>query len=355
MVRILQGLLVAIGILAGILLISNLDKGIDVISKTEIQVVLLPGGTLQNVVDTFPGTQITDAEAGYVSVPAAKKTELERQIARHREVQLTLPVVTTPSFDFKRYTEAVKVQFNSYLDGDLGVIGYMSRPKPLPITDSLPEMLKRSLSYLVPGLFLGIAVGFFAALLAVWKPRAGKFLDAGQGFLMSLPDFFVVVLLQFLAIAINKLAGSPVIIIMQFVKQTPLLIPMLAISILPAALVYGTLRIAFEREWEEGYIKTAYAKGLSRPSVIFVHMMRNTMEDFLTIIPRAVSVALTSLVVVEVMAGIFGLGGYAVNQSIAYVTSLATTCAILAGFSLLVQGLFAILRSRVVVSAKEGA
>ncbi|TCP57657.1 ABC-type dipeptide/oligopeptide/nickel transport system permease component [Tumebacillus sp. BK434] len=355
MVRILQGLLVAVGILAGILLISNLDKGIDVISKTEIQVVLLPGGQLEHVVEAFPGTKITDAAAGYIAVPAGKKEVLERQIARHREVQLTLPVVTAPSFDLARYTKALQEQMKSYLDGDFGKIGFMSRPQPIPVTDSLPEMLKRSMSYLVPGLFLGITLGFLAALLAVWKPKAGKVLDTGQSFLMSLPDFFVVVLLQFLAIAINKLAGSPVIIIMQFVKQTPLLIPMLAISILPAALIYGTLRIAFEREWEEGYIKTAYAKGLSRPSVIFVHMMRNTMEDFLTIIPRAVSMALTSLVVVEVMTGIFGLGGYAVNQNIAYVTSLATTCAILAGFSLLVQGLFAILRSRVVVTTKEGA
>lgn len=355
MVRFLQGLLVAVGILAGILLISNLDKGIDVISKDQIQIVLLPGGNIHNVINAFPGTAIVDEGAGYISVPAAKKEELERQIGRHKEVQLTLPVVTTPSFNFSRYGEALNVQIKSYLDGDFGVIAYKSRQKPIPITNSLAEMIKRSLSYLLPGLLIGVAVGFLAALLAVWKPKVGKVLDAGQGLLLSLPDFFVVVLLQFAAISVNKLVGSPVIIIMQFVKQTPLLIPMLAISLLPAALIYGTMRIAFEREWEEGYIKTAYSKGLSRPAVIFRHMMRNTMEDFLTIIPRAVSVALTSLVVVEVMANIFGLGGYAVNQSIGYVSSLATTCAILAAFALFVQGLFALLRSRVVVSTKEGA
>ncbi|MFD2170270.1 ABC transporter permease subunit [Tumebacillus lipolyticus] len=355
MIRILQGILITVCILLGIVLISNVEKGIDVISKEEVQVVLLPGGKLQSVVESFPGAVIVDESAGILKFPPETLKAMSSQLNRHKQVQAVLPVVTTPSFDFKNYAEALKNQANSYLDGDFGAIGYFSRPQPVPISSSLDDMIKRSLSYLVPGLFLGIIFGFAAALIAVAKPKVGKVLDVGHGFLMSLPDFFVVVLLQFLAIAINKMAGSPVIIIMQFVKQTPFLIPMLAIAILPAALVYGTLRIAFEREWDEGYIKTAYSKGLSRPRVIFAHIMRNTMEDFLTIIPRAVSVALTSLVVVEVMAGIFGLGGYAVNKSIAYVTSLATTCAILAGFALIVQGLFAYLRSRVIVNTKEGA
>ena len=120
-------------------------------------------------------------------------------------------------------------------------------------------------------------------------------------------------------------------------------------------LIFGALRIAVAREWEEGYIKTAYAKGLSRTTVILWHMLRNTMADLLSVLPKAVSVAITSMVVAEVMCGIFGLGGYAINSSIYRVTSLPTTCAILAVFAIVCHLVIAVLRKRLVVDTKEGA
>jgi oligopeptide transport system permease protein len=59
--------------------------------------------------------------------------------------------------------------------------------------------------------------------------------------------------------------------------------------------------------------------------------------------------------VAEVMTGIFGLGGYAINQDILSVTTLPVTCAILAVFAMLAHLGVALLRKKTTVETKEGA
>jgi oligopeptide transport system permease protein len=66
-----------------------------------------------------------------------------------------------------------------------------------------------------------------------------------------------------------------------------------------------------------------------------------------------VSVGVTSLVIAEVMTGVFGLGGYAINPRIQIVTSLPTTCVILALFVMAAHLIAALLRKQFVVGTKE--
>ncbi|HEU4964428.1 MAG TPA: ABC transporter permease subunit, partial [Bacilli bacterium] len=163
-----------------------------------------------------------------------------------------------------------------------------------------------------------------------------------------------VVLLQMGAILIDRATGHPTVIVVQFGDDVPFLVPLLAISVLPATLIYGTLRLAVEREWTEGYIKTAASKGLARMPIFFTHILRNTMEDLLTILPRGVTVAVTSMAVAEVMCFIFGLGGYAISPSVVHVTTLTTTCGILAVITMLLHLVLALVRKRFVVNTSEG-
>jgi ABC-type dipeptide/oligopeptide/nickel transport system permease component len=216
-------------------------------------------------------------------------------------------------------------------------------------------MLGRSLGYLIPALLGSVLLGGGVALWAVLQPRIGRFLDTLHVAMLGVPDFFMIVMLQFGAIFIDRQAERTVVMVMQFAGEAPFLIPFLAIMIMPALVIYGTLRIAFAREWDEGYIKTAFMKGLSRKSVVLWHIFRNTFEDFLSVFPRAVSVALATMVVVEVMTGIVGIGGYAINTSVVFTDALPTTCAILAIFAVLTNVVVSFVRKRYVVNTKEGA
>jgi oligopeptide transport system permease protein len=356
--RTLKGLMIALFILVGIFLVSNLDKGMVTTAPDRLFVYTMPGYEWKDVVKQVPNTTVLDEKNRIVGVPEGQTDEYMLTFKRIRAVAQERNVPTDPSISLHLYFMELKKQLQQYLKGDMGTLKYKAAFDPFhkyTINNQLPKMIGRSLAYLIPGVLFGIVVGYMLALVAVWKPRAGKVMDAVHAFLLGIPDFFLVILIQMLAIQLAKSAGHTVILIMQFGDHVPFLIPFLAISLLPSALIYGALRIAVAREWEEGYIKTAYAKGLSRTMVILVHILRNTMEDLLTILPRAFSTGISSLVVAEVMTGIFGLGGYAINQDILSVTTLPVTCAILAVFAMLAHLAVDLLRKKTTVQTKEGA
>ncbi|TCP59655.1 ABC-type dipeptide/oligopeptide/nickel transport system permease component [Tumebacillus sp. BK434] len=349
----------------GILLIANLGKGILVVEPDQLGLKLMPGVTLAEVAARYPDITIVDETHNIVQLPTGTRKDFwarfDRDCSQYYPacyIDRSLSVPKAPTFSFSAYSEAVGEQLKGLFQGEYGAVIYNTGRKgqrEVPITETLGMMVGRSLSYLIPGTVLGIALGYLLALCAVWRPWLGRGIDKLHGLLLGLPDFFIIVIIQMLAIQLAKQSGHKVINIMQFGSEVPLLIPMVAISILPALLVYGTVRIAVKREWEEGYIKTAYSKGLSRTRVFFRHILRNTSEDLLTILPRTITAAITALVVAEVMTGTFGLGGYTSNPSIAQVTSLPVTCAILACFALASNALFLLLRKLIVVNTKEGA
>ncbi len=344
-------------VLLGIFFVSHLGSAFDAVARDRLQVTLLPGASGQEVVDRISGTTLISEDPNVIiGFPDEKESEYRALIQNDKQVDLAFQVPTLPRFNLDQYITSLKQSLDMYASGNFGEIVFQNGFifKNVPITKHLTELMTRSFSYLIPGVVLGVVSGIAIAYLAVWLPRIGKVLDASNRLLMSIPDFLMIVIIQLIAIFIDQKVNSTLIVVMQYRDQTPFLIPMLGIAILPSAIVYGVLRIAFAREWQEGYIKTAYSKGLSRKLVISRHMFRNTVEDLLTILPRAVSVAIASMVVAEVMMMIFGAGGYPFAQSVNGVSSLATTCAVLAIFTLSVNGLIYFLRDQLDVRKERG-
>ncbi|MBL0388235.1 ABC transporter permease subunit [Tumebacillus sp. ITR2] len=358
--RLIKGLLICLFIFIGIFLVANVDKGVQHQELDKVNVELthkaaLDGVTLQTVTDSVPDTHVADSNL--VTVPFGQVAEYVQKLKSNEYVMDAKPVaMEPPTFAFKAYVYGLKQQINQFASGDIGTITYKSNPsRAYPVSNLLPDMVVRSLSYLIPGFLLSLVLGYGLALTAAWKPRVGRVMDRLHALLLALPDFLLLVLFQFVAILLAKLAGHNVVLIMQFAGDIPLLIPLLTVSIMPALLLYGTLRIAVEREWQADYIKTAYSKGLTSTATLLYHILRNTTADVLAVLPRAVTVSITALVMSEVMCGIFGLGGYALNEKLVLVTSLPTTCGILACFALLAHGILFLLQKMLIVNTKEGA
>lgn len=354
--RLLKALLIGLLVLVGILLISNLDKGVERYASDKLQVLPRGDRELAEIVAPMPGVKILNPDQNIISVPPEKFAEYGAELKRKGFVASVMLVEQDPKFSITQYGAFLRQKLVQYTKGDFGTITYKRNPyRDYPITLTLPKMIMRSLGYMSTGLLIGLAAGFAFALTAVLAPRIGRIFDLFHGFLLSLPDFFIVVMLQFFGILLAKMAGHNVIAIMQYVNKVPFVIPTAAIAILPGALMYGILRIALQRELDEGYIKTARSKGLTHSMVVLRHMLRNTTVDLLAAMPRIFSVAITSMVVAEVICGIFGIGGYAINRDLLRTTSLPTTCAILAAFAMTGQLIIALLRKLLIVKTKEGA
>lgn len=352
--KLLTGVGVLLGVAAGIILLSNLMFAFG--SKTDtsrLYVYTYPGrAALTEVVARVPGTRIIDASSGLVEVPAGQAVKYRKEFLLKDGVRTVLGVTEPPKVSFKWYKEAVERQLKEFADGNFGAV-YMRTGKAVPIGQYLRLMLETSMKYYLPGLLAGVAAGYTGAYLAARLPRAGRVMDGVHGVLLGIPDFFLVVLLQVLGIYLVRWTDDQVFKILQYNSGTPFLIPFVTIAVFPALLVYGTLRLAIEREWKESYILTAYAKGLSYPAVIRKHILRNTREDVLAVLPKAVTASLAGMVIAEGLCQIIGIGGYYINPKFAGYSSLTATCIVLGGIALVLQLIIHLLRLRFTVRRKE--
>lgn len=354
----LIGLGIALGVVIGIILLSNLSSAFRSTPDLDhLYIYTYPDrATLQEVVHTVSNTRVADAASGLVEVPEGQAVKYRGIFILKFGVRAAMYVTSPPHFSPAAYKDAVFSQLSGYARGDFGVIAMSSSGKKV-YTKTLGEylglMLKTSMKYYLPGLLAGVAAGYLLAVLAAVSALPGRLLDGIHAVLIGIPDFFVVVLLQLLGIYLVKWTGDQVFKILQYNTGTPYLIPFVTISLFPALLVYGTLRQAVRREWGENYILTAYAKGVPYKRIITKHILRNTREDVLAVLPKAVTVSMAGMAIAEGLCQIIGIGGYYINPKIGQVTSLPATCIVLGGIALILQFIIYLLRQWLTVRPKE--
>lgn len=97
------------------------------------------------------------------------------------------------------------------------------------------------------------------------------------------------------------------------------------------------------------------SKGISNCGILIKHVLRNTLEDLFSVLPKATNIAITSMVIVEVIMRIKGLGGI-IMPNVDYMpqgNAMVSIFLVLAALSLLLQAIYAIFRKLLVVRIKE--
>jgi oligopeptide transport system permease protein len=352
---ILKWTLLGVLTVVGIFFLSNVGSLFINQAPDKLRAAFGPGIDWNAVTSQLPGTTVVDPKAGILAVPYGRTQSYSDRLARIQGIYRVSPVPVEPAISWHHYTFVLKDQLNGYLHGDLGSIRNTASNKDIPIRQALKDMAVRTCSYFVPGLLLAAVLGVGLSIAASLWRRLGKALDGVHALLVGLPDFILIVLLQLAAIYISKFTEQRVILIVQLGKEAPFLIPFLTIALVPGVLLYGTMRLAFQRELSRDYVATARAKGLSRREVLLNHVFRNVLEDLLTALPKATTLALAGMAVAEAICNILGLGGYIVNPVYQNVNATPVTCVLLAAVAIAFHGLYAMLRRTFVISTKEAS
>ncbi|KIL37041.1 hypothetical protein SD71_05140 [Cohnella kolymensis] len=342
--------------LAGIFLLGNLNKAFINQAPDLLQVGTGEEPTLEYVSSLLPGSAVQSEEDKILRVPYAQVDEYAAKAKRisgvwyARSVPLEKPVIS-----FKSYWYSVTDQVKGYFEGDFGSIRGPTGTWEIPIGDAVKDMFGRSFSYLIPGLLLAVCSALLLSLLASLSRQAGRFMDGIHTMLLGLPDFVLVTGLTITAIFTYKSIGVRLFNVAAFGDTVPFYLPLFTISLIPGVLIYGTLRLAIQRELEQDYVVTAKAKGLSGREVLLNHVLRNITDDLLTIMPKATNLALGSMVVAEAFCDILGLGGIIVSPKLFGVSAMPVSCLVLAVISILFHTVYVLLRKRFVVRIREVA
>jgi len=215
------------------------------------------------------------------------------------------------------------------------------------IGEALPTTFKLAAMALVFEAVLGIAAGLVAGL------RKGKAFDATvlvtSMLVIAVPTFVIGFVLQFVVGVqwgvVPPTVGSDV-------SVRTLLMPAMVLGAVSLAYVLRLTRTSVAENLTADYVRTATAKGLSRPRVVTVHVLRNSLIPVVTFLGADLGALMGGAIITEGIFNINGVGGTlfrAIQQGQAStVVSLTTVLVVIyIAANLVVDVLYAALDPRI--------
>ncbi|PKG41861.1 ABC transporter permease [Psychroflexus sp. MES1-P1E] len=184
------------------------------------------------------------------------------------------------------------------------------------IKQTLPNTAILAISSIIVALLIGIFLGIISAL------QKDTWIDKGIQVLstlgMSLPSFFSAILAAWLfGFVLQEYTGlnmtGNLYELDDFGEEKRLhfknlILPSLVLGIRPLAVVVQLMRSSLLEVFQQDYIRTAKAKGLSTYSIIIGHSLKNALNPVITAISGWFASMLAGAVFVEYIFGWNGLG-----------------------------------------------
>lgn len=202
----------------------------------------------------------------------------------------------------KPVVEQFFIYFKGILHGDFGTsYKKMGTSVAEIITTSMVPTLKLGLVTMVMVLVVGIGAGIMMAKAKT--PFAKGAWLTGLTLGVSIPNFLVALLLMIVFGVL--LRAVPIIGL-----STPAhyILPAIAMGLFPISAIARLTQSSYESVIRQDYITMARAKGISKSTVLFRHVLKNAMLPVITYMGPMVAFLLTGSVVIEKIFTIPGLG-----------------------------------------------
>lgn len=247
--------------------------------------VILLSGVLVHVV---PGDPVTAMMAQSVTATPEAMEEMRTRLGLDRPVWVQVG----------RYAA-------NALSGDLGTTIRGNEPVARLLLERLPNTFLLAVAGLGVALFLGIPLGFIAAVNRGTAADAAVMIIAVLG--VSIPGFWLgLVLIQVFSLHLRWLpvAGTDL---------RNLVLPALTLGLTYCALVARMTRSALVEILAEDYIRTARARGLREHQVLIVHALRPALISIVTVVGLVFAYLMGGQVIVENVFSWNGIGRLAVQ------------------------------------------
>ncbi|APY11817.1 ABC transporter permease [Seonamhaeicola sp. S2-3] len=187
--------------------------------------------------------------------------------------------------------------------------------------ETLPNTFVLAVSAILIAIFLGVVLGIISALYKdTWLD---KLIQLVSTLGMSVPSFFSAILFAWLfGFVLHKYTNLEMTGSLyelddfgeaMHIKLKNLILPAVVLGIRPLAVVIQLMRNSLLEVFNQDYIRTARAKGLSEFQIIKKHAIKNAMNPVVTAISGWFASMLAGAVFVEYIFGWNGLGKEIVN------------------------------------------
>ncbi len=231
--------------------------------------------------------------------PFDREKALPPEIKAHIEekYQLNQPL-------FSQYVLYLKGLFK----GQLGEsYKYLNRNVTDIIADTWPVSFQLGIWALILSYLIGIPCGVLAATRRNTLTDRSAMICAISG--VSLPSFLVApLLILFFGFYLNWLEVA------FWYGPSYYILPVVVLGVRPAAVLARLTRASVLEVMNADYVRTARAKGLNFPTVLYKHVLKNAFLPVLTFSGPLVAGVLTGSFIVEYMFALPGMAGHLVSS-----------------------------------------
>ncbi len=199
--------------------------------------------------------------------------------------------------------------WSALLQGEYG-LGLLERR---PVATIFAERAGRSLSLLIATLLVTIGIGVPVGVYVAVKRRSAlgnaTLLLAFLGY--AIPNFVLAILLLLIfSYSLNWLPSAGAQSLWHYIMPT------LALSAYFVAALVRYTRNAMLDVLSQDYIRTARAKGLAEPKIIFKHALRNALIPIITVLGLQITTLVSGAVVIETVFAWHGVGDLLVGATL---------------------------------------
>ncbi|MFB7031642.1 MULTISPECIES: ABC transporter permease [unclassified Streptomyces] len=209
-------------------------------------------------------------------------------------------------------------QFTQWLGalgrGDLGISWLTGEQVGAVISDRLAATIELGFIALLFALLVGVPAGVLAAVRR--RTRTDTVLNSGGLFALSTPHFYLAALLILVfALWLKVLPPSGYVPFTQDPVENlrHMVLPAVTIGSTIAAVTMRQTRAALLAAFNEDYIRTAEASGLSRRRIVGIYALRNAIVPVVTVVALQIGALMSATVVTETVFTLPGMGTLIVN------------------------------------------
>jgi len=193
------------------------------------------------------------------------------------------------------------------------------------VVDVLMEALPGTLLLAFAAMFFATIIGIFLGVVAALKQNT--WVDVTSVFAsvvgISAPSFFMGIVIAYVfGIVLHSYTGLPLtgswsnideVTGERYLTLQNLVLPAITLGIRPLAIITQLTRSSMLEVLNQDFIRTAYAKGLSKKQVVFRHALRNALNPVVTAVTGWFAELLAGAFFVEYIFGWQGLGKVTVD------------------------------------------
>lgn len=189
------------------------------------------------------------------------------------------------------------------------------------LLEALPGTLILALAAMIIACIGGIVLGVIAAVYkGTWIDNTAVFTSIAG---ISAPSFFMAIIIAyFFGIVLHPYTGLNLtgslfeideVTGERFLNIKNLILPAITLGIRPLSIITQLTRSSMLDVLQQDYIRTAYAKGLSKRTIIFKHALRNAINPVITAITGWFAELLAGAFFIEYIFGWKGIGKLTVD------------------------------------------